>query len=152
MIMQGLSLCIRDSGPLRNEIMASPDFWIVLGNLIANAQVAADVFEILEGITIGNPPTVTADNYEPAVKLLHHFASAGSVGATVEQGKDKKSRTGQQATDKKSSINATVARGVKAVTMIYSLTGRIPALMQQSLLESKEGECFSKPQTSSCVH
>ncbi len=31
-----------------------------------------------------------------------------------------------------------VARGVKAITMIYSLTTRIPVLMQQSHLESKE--------------
>jgi hypothetical protein len=37
-----------------------------------------------------------------------------------------------------SRVDATVARGVKAITMIYSLTTRIPVLMQQSHLESKE--------------
>ncbi len=35
-------------------------------------------------------------------------------------------------------VDAAVARGVKAITMIYSLTTRIPVLMQQSHLESKE--------------
>jgi golgi-specific brefeldin A-resistance guanine nucleotide exchange factor 1 len=33
-----------------------------------------------------------------------------------------------------------VARGAKAVSMIYQLTSRIPVLMQQSHLESKEGQ------------
>jgi golgi-specific brefeldin A-resistance guanine nucleotide exchange factor 1 len=36
--------------------------------------------------------------------------------------------------------DAIVARGVKAISMIYQLTARIPVLMQQSHLESKEGQ------------
>jgi brefeldin A-resistance guanine nucleotide exchange factor 1 len=36
------------------------------------------------------------------------------------------------------SVKAAVARGVKAISMIYSLTTRIPVLMEQSHLESKE--------------
>ncbi|KAG9234636.1 hypothetical protein BJ875DRAFT_461136 [Amylocarpus encephaloides] len=141
LVLQGLTRCIKEPGPLRNEIMTSPDFWVILRNLTSSAQSAPVVFEILEGVAIGSPPTVMADNYESAVKLLNDFASAGSVGSTVEQKKDRRpARRGQpqKAPEKQPRVEAAVARGVKAITMIYSLTTRIPVLMQQSLLESKE--------------
>ena len=76
--------------------MTSPDFWVILRNLTANAQTAPTVFEILEGVAIGSPPTIMADNYESAVALLNEFATAGSVGATIEQKQDKRNRRGNQ--------------------------------------------------------
>lgn len=93
-VLQGLKKCINEPGPLRNEIMTSPDFWVILRTLGASPASAATVFETLEGVAIGSPPTVMADNYESAVKLLNDFASAGSVGATVEQKQDKRPRRG----------------------------------------------------------
>jgi brefeldin A-resistance guanine nucleotide exchange factor 1 len=75
--------------------MTSPDFWVILRNLTGNAQSAPTVFKILEGVALGSPPTIMADNYESAVKLLNDFASAGSVGATVEQKQDRRARRGQ---------------------------------------------------------
>jgi brefeldin A-resistance guanine nucleotide exchange factor 1 len=75
--------------------MTSPDFWVILRNLTANAQAAPTVFEILQGVAIGSPPTVMADNYESAVKLLNDFASAGSIGSTVEQKQDRRPGRGQ---------------------------------------------------------
>lgn len=80
--------------------MTSPDFWVILKNLTANPQAAPTVFEILEGVAIGSPPTIMADNYESAVALLNEFATAGSVGAHVEQKQDKRTRRGQAATPK----------------------------------------------------
>jgi brefeldin A-resistance guanine nucleotide exchange factor 1 len=140
LVLQGLRQCIKDPGPLRNEIMTSPDFWVILRNLTANALAAPTVFEILEGVAVGSPPTIMADNYESAVKLLNEFASAGRVGATVEQKQDKRVRRGQPPVkqEKKPQVEAAVKRGVKAITMIYSLTDRIPSLMKQSHLESQE--------------
>ncbi|PBP20733.1 Sec7 domain-containing protein [Diplocarpon rosae] len=143
LVLQGLVRCIKEPGPLRNEIMTSPDFWVVLRDLTGNAQSAPNVFEILEGVAVGSPPTIMADNYESAVNLLNDFASAGSVGSTVEQKQDKRARRVQQQPPPKQAkaqpeIDAAVARGVKAITMIFSLTTRIPVLMQQSHLESKE--------------
>jgi hypothetical protein len=41
-----------------------------------------------------------------------------------------------------SSENAVVERGVKALNSISRMTARIPHLMKQSHLESKEGEFF----------
>lgn len=70
--------------------MTSPDFWVILRNLTGNYQAAPTVFEILQGVAIGSPPTVMADNYESAVKLLNDFASAGSIGSTVEQKQDRR--------------------------------------------------------------
>jgi golgi-specific brefeldin A-resistance guanine nucleotide exchange factor 1 len=96
LVLQGLNQCIKEPGPLRNEIMTSPDFWVILRNLTANAQAAPTVFEILEGVAIGSPPTIMADNYESAVALLNEFATAGSVGSTIEQKQDKRARRGQQ--------------------------------------------------------
>ena len=157
LVLQGLTHCIKEPGPLRNEIMTSPDFWVILRNLAANSQAAHTVFEILEGVAIGSPPTIMADNYESAVTLLNDFASAGSVGSTVEQKQDRNRRRGQSAREERGKkpkyvsipnwiahllirhrVDAAVARGVKAITMIYSLTSRIPVLMKQSHLESKE--------------
>ncbi|TVY38452.1 Uncharacterized protein LSUB1_G004093 [Lachnellula subtilissima] len=142
LVLQGLNQCIDEPGPLRNEIMTSPDFWVILRNLTGNAQSAPTVFKILEEVAVGSPPTIMADNYESAVKLLNDFASAGSVGSTVEQKKDRRVRKGkgepQVTTVKQPQVDAAVARGVKAIQMIYSLTTRIPVLMKQSHLESKE--------------
>jgi len=76
--------------------MTSPDFWVILRNLTRNVKSAPTVFEILEGVAVGSPPTIMADNYESAVKLLNDFASAGSIGSTVEQKQDKKVKRGQQ--------------------------------------------------------
>ncbi|KAG4027643.1 hypothetical protein MFRU_028g00650 [Monilinia fructicola] len=138
LVLQGLTQCIKEPGPLRNEIMTSPDFWAILKNL-ATSPSASAVFEILEGVAIGSPPTIMADNYESAVKLLNDFATAGSVGSTVEQKQDKRTRRGQPVKQPKPQVaDAVVARGVKAVAMIYSLTSRIPVLMEQSHLESKD--------------
>lgn len=81
--------------------MTSPDFWVILRNLTGNAQSASTVFEILEGVTVGSPPTIMADNYESAVKLLNDFASAGSIGSTVEQKKDRRPGRGQQVKQEK---------------------------------------------------
>jgi len=96
LVLLGLTQCIKEPGPLRNEIMTSPDFWVILRNLTRNVKSAPTVFEILEGVAVGSPPTIMADNYESAVKLLNDFASAGSIGSTVEQKQDKKVKRGQQ--------------------------------------------------------
>jgi len=85
-----------------------------------------------------SPPAIMADNYESAISLLNDFASAGSVGATLEQRQDNRARRGQQTKPINVQEDAVVSRGVKAVGIIYKLTGRIPSLMQQSHLESNE--------------
>lgn len=143
LVLQGLVQCIKEPGALRNEIMTSPDFWVVLRSLTGSAQSAPTVFEILEGVAVGSPPTIMADNYESAVSLLNDFASAGTVGSTVEQKQDTRARRGppQPKLPKPQPqplIDAAVTRGVKAIKMIFSLTTRIPVLMQQSHLESEE--------------
>jgi brefeldin A-resistance guanine nucleotide exchange factor 1 len=78
LVLQGLSLCIEESGPLRREIMTSPDFWAILRTLAQRPEAAALVFEILEKGTTGTPPAIMADNYEAAISLLNDFASAAS--------------------------------------------------------------------------
>ncbi len=78
-------------------MITSPDFWVILRTLSTYSHVASTVFDILEGVaTSSSPPAIMADNYESAISLLNDFASAGSVGSTLEQKQDKRVRRGQQ--------------------------------------------------------
>ncbi|KAJ4011423.1 GDP/GTP exchange factor for ARF [Fusarium irregulare] len=138
LVLQGLSLCIEESGPLRREIMTSPDFWAILRTLAHRPEAAALVFEILEKGTTGTPPAIMADNYEAAISLLNDFASAASPRQpNVQPRSPRAQKTGPPKQDKKR-MAETVSRGSKAVNMLYNLTDRIPHLMQQSQLESSE--------------
>lgn len=139
-VIKGLSKCIKGSSALRSEIINSPDLWVVLGYLLHNKDAVVDVFEILGLIASESVTNVTADNYRPVVKLLNDFASeAANSGASYEQKQDRLARKGKM--PRKSSdypgVDA-VARGTKAVSMIYQLTTRVPGLITQSHLEENE--------------
>ncbi len=97
LILDGLLECLQLPGPLHNEMITSPDFWVILRNLSKNEEASAMVFKILESVnTIETPVSVMADNYEPVVSLLNDYASAGSIGSLIEQKLDKRSRRPQQ--------------------------------------------------------
>ncbi|KAK5657707.1 hypothetical protein OQA88_2779 [Cercophora sp. LCS_1] len=139
LVLGGLKLCIEKPSPLRNEIMTSPDFWVILQTLAGHPDSAPVVFEILESGVTATPSAIMADNYEAALKLLNEFATMAQVGAIAEQKADKKQgRKGRPTKQEKPSENAVVARGIKAINHIYQLTSRIPHLMKQSHLESNE--------------
>lgn len=147
LILRGILACIQEPGPLHNEIITSPDFWVIMRTLSKSPQASATVFTILEELNTGHtPPSVMADNYESVVSLLNEFASAGSGGSVLEQKMDKKSRRGQQTKPMKAQLDEAVERSVKAVSMINQLTSRIPTLMKQSHLEShKAWEAYWLP-------
>ncbi|KAI9724141.1 MAG: hypothetical protein M1812_000860 [Candelaria pacifica] len=137
-ILQGISLCIKEQGPLRKEMTSSPDFWAILTALHSYKETSAKVFDTVESVSVGTISAITADNYESAISLLNDFATAGSIGSVSEQKYDKvarKSKTGKQSKPKS---NEVVTRGNKAVSIIYRLTSRVPALIQQSHLERNE--------------
>lgn len=91
-VLQGLKLCIDQPGPLRSEIMTSPDFWVILRTLAGNSNASPTVFEILEGGVSGFPSAIIADNYEAAIALLNEYATAAKVGALVEQKGERRQR------------------------------------------------------------
>lgn len=69
--------------------MTSPDFWAVLRVLAESAESAALVFDILEKGSTGIPAAIMSDNYEAAVSLLNHFATAAAkTQGTILQGRD----------------------------------------------------------------
>ncbi len=148
-ILKGLSLCVQDPSPLRNEITNTPDFWAINKNLQTVPEAARNAFDIATRVVTGQPPVVTADNYTEIVSLLNHYAAAGRVGAAFEQQRDKhaNARKREQKPTKpaKPRENEVVDRGVKAVGMIYRLTNRIPALIEKSHLERKEGQPLDSP-------
>ncbi|KXX77119.1 ARF guanine-nucleotide exchange factor 2 [Madurella mycetomatis] len=140
LVLRGLKLCIEKPCPMRNEIMTSPDFWAILQALAAHPDSAPVVFDILESGVSATPSAIMADNYEAALALLNEFASMASVGAVAEQKNDRKQgrKVVRPVKQEKPSENAVVERGVKAINNIYRITARIPHLMKQSHLESKE--------------
>ncbi|KAL7927303.1 hypothetical protein ACQKWADRAFT_276320 [Trichoderma austrokoningii] len=129
-ILSGLSICARDPGPLRSEMMTSPDFWAILRIVAGDASAAAQIFDILERSTAGTPPAIMADNYEAAIALLNHFASAADPLASRD--------TKAHEPAKREADPQVVARGCQAVNALHGMTSRIPQLMQQSHLESSE--------------
>ena len=147
-VVSGLALCLRQPSSLRSEVTNTPDFWLILRSLQNRPNVAGPIFDIIRNVVEAKPTAVTADNYEATISLLTGFASAGSVGAAVEQQRDKRSpeqREKKQQKRDRSPRKPTVEereavdRGHRAVVMIYHLTSRIPGLIQQSHLERKEG-------------
>ncbi|CAG8084097.1 unnamed protein product [Penicillium salamii] len=136
--VKGLSRCITHTGRLRNEITISPDFWSILQRLHQYEAVAPLVFDLLQSIVDSMPGIITADNYEFVVSLANDFVSAGRVGSIEERHRDAQARRNKSIKQSKSSENQVVTRGVKAIGVIYHLTGRVPALIKQSHLEEHE--------------
>lgn len=99
LILKGLALCLSKPGPLKNEITNTPDFWLTMRNLRSLHEAAPSVFELFESVMIENVRTgassVTSDNYEFVVSLLNDFATAGSIGAIIEQKRDRSARKAQ---------------------------------------------------------
>ncbi|KAI8949649.1 Sec7-domain-containing protein [Xylaria longipes] len=138
LVLQGLKVCIEQPGPLRSEIMTSPDFWLILRTLAGNSNSSPTVFDILEGGVTGSPSAIIADNYEAAISLLNEYATAAQVGAADEQKGERRQRNARPPKKEAASENTIVSRGVKAVNLISSMTARIPHLMKQSHLEDSE--------------
>lgn len=138
LVLQGLRACVDEPGPLRNEIMTSPDFWAILRVLSSRADSTALAFEILERGAGGTPPAIMADNYEAAVSQLNDFATFAGRAIVAEQKGDPRQRK-PRSSKREASQNDIVSRGIKAIGLIYDMTARIPHLMKQSHLESSEG-------------
>lgn len=64
--------------------MNSPDFWFILRSLAGDLESASSVFDILDRGVTGDPPAISAANYEAAVSLLDLFASAAAPTITSE--------------------------------------------------------------------
>ncbi|ROT34831.1 Sec7 domain-containing protein [Sodiomyces alkalinus F11] len=139
LVVQGLKACIDDPGPLRHEIMTSPDFWVIMRALASRYEAASVVFELLERACTGVPPTIMANNYEAAILLLGEFSSAAGHAMLAERRKAQKHHISDEGELQRA--NETMSRGVQGVATMYKMTTRIPELMEQSHLES--GEAWS---------
>ncbi|CAK4033774.1 related to GEA2-GDP GTP exchange factor for ARF [Lecanosticta acicola] len=160
-ILKGLYGCIGGPAELKNEMAASPDFWNVLHLLlqpasdVQGADAASLVFQIAEHVAAeGQNPAITPDNYEFCVDLLNSFATAGSVGARLEQKREKahaqsrRGGSGQQSKEsqskeatpekKQQKKDPAVVRGTRAIALISQLAGRVPSLIKQSHLETDQ--------------
>lgn len=161
LMLKGIIRCIEKPGPLKNEMLNSPDFWAILKTIHSVDQVAPSVFKVMEDLSAGDFSSITADNYEVAVLLLNDFASAGSIGSILEQKQDALSKRGKPTKQNKPQSvspgstrcdleltvdhreNDVVRRGIEAVRLIYRLSGRVQTLIQQSHLEAHEGKISS---------
>ncbi|KAJ5677977.1 uncharacterized protein N7477_003610 [Penicillium maclennaniae] len=137
-IVKGLARCVSYTRRLGNEITISPDFWSILQRLHQHEEAAPMVFDLLQSIAESMPDIVTPDNYESAVNLANDFVSAGHVGSINERQRDVQARRTKGVKQPKPIENPIVVRGIKAIGLIYNLTGRVPALIKQSHLEERE--------------
>ncbi|KAL9104134.1 MAG: hypothetical protein Q9163_000881 [Psora crenata] len=148
-ILSGLAICLGSGNSLRNEIVNTPDFWIILRSLLSLPEAAPEAFNIVEGIVASEPVSVTADNYGSTITILNDFASAGSIGAAIEQqGTRKQSgqqriRRGQKSAESVThqpspTDKETVLRGYRAILLMSQLISRVPDLIQNSKLKSEE--------------
>ncbi|KID76590.1 Sec7 domain-containing protein, partial [Metarhizium brunneum ARSEF 3297] len=133
--LSGLSACTEEPGPLRSEIMKSPDFWAILRILAGNPDCATSVFAILENGATGSPPAIVADNYEAAIALLNFFASAAAPIEPSELNSVPNQRRVQKPLKPD---NESVERGCRAIITLQHMAARVPNLMQQSRLETSE--------------
>lgn len=140
-ILNGLAACTKEPGPLRSEMMTSPDFWATLRVLATSRESAAQVFEILEKGTSGSPPAIMADNYLAAVALLDQFASSANPLASPGKQAEPERRRHDSPRKEPKIDRAAVERGCKAVDSLSKMTTLVPQLIQQSQLES--GEAWS---------
>ncbi|KAH7349362.1 Sec7 domain-containing protein [Plectosphaerella cucumerina] len=138
LVIQGLKTCIEGPGPVRNTIMTSPDFWVIMRAFATRYDSAPVVFELLEQGCTAVPATIMADNYEAAMLLLSDFASAAGRAVLAERKQAQRARKTREAQPEPAKDSDTVARGVRAITTMYNMTARIPELMKQSHLESSE--------------
>ena len=91
-VLRGLLLCLREPTDLRKQITITPDFWSILNRLRQVPETAGQTFDLVGMIVGSQPPAVNADNYGSIVTLLHEFAMAGSIGAAIEQKRDRLAR------------------------------------------------------------
>ncbi|KAF6820388.1 Sec7 domain-containing protein [Colletotrichum musicola] len=138
LVLQGLRVCVSEPSPLRNEIMTSPDFWVIMRTLASRQESAPIVFDILDMGCGGAPPAIIADNYEVAISLLGEFATCAGRVIVTERKQDTKQRKAPEGTGEHTSLEEATSRGTKAINIIYNMTARIPILMKQSHLESNE--------------
>lgn len=120
-ILKGLQICLSGPAGLRNEIVNSPDFWLVLKALQSIPEMAQDVFDVVEDVVEGPKAALTADNYEFAVPLLGDFATAGSVGAASEQRRDEAARRGRSPTKVKKSRHVSLLTPVEIVLIVLGI-------------------------------
>ena len=142
-LVRGIAECMTASPAVRSEMATSPDFWDLLHKMHALPAVSANVFSILEEMmrspSSSSQSTITPDNYEKAISLLDDFATAASVGAADERRRDLALREkGKGAKLPKGKHKEEVARGTKALSLVQSMTARVPSFIQASQLEPSE--------------
>lgn len=103
-VLKGLALCIQQPTDLRKQITKTPDFWSISNRLRQVPEAAGRTFDLVAMIVGAQPPAVTADNYGSIVSLLHEFAMAGSIGAAIEQKRDKVARRRDKPVEKPTKV------------------------------------------------
>lgn len=99
LVLKGVSICIKESGSLRNEILNTPDFWSIIERIHALPAVSANVFNLLKAVVEDRALAVTGDNYEFVIGLLNSFANAGGAAAASQQHRESNGRRQQSQED-----------------------------------------------------
>ncbi|KAK4999865.1 GDP/GTP exchange factor for ARF [Elasticomyces elasticus] len=139
LVLRGIEPCVKAPSGLRCEMTTSPDFWSILHALQPIPETGPLVFQILEDVVDGTTVAINVDNFGPTISLLNAFATAGSVGAGQEQRREQAGRRSKAPPpDRRPKNSEAVARGTKAMSILYSLTSRVPHFIEQSHLEAHD--------------
>lgn len=156
-IAKGIRECMTEGGPLRQEMISSPDLWDLLIKLASSKEAAVVVFNIAQDVAVGPNSAVNSDNYESIVSLLNEFAmAAGAESASQSQMQlqtQRRDQTPNRRGEKRSKPLARVeqdtpviARGSEAVRVIFQLSARLPSLIEQSqLVRNQAWEQYYNP-------
>lgn len=137
--IKGLKRCVGGPGPLKRQMINSPDFWVLLRSLLKVKGDPEEIFEVLKIILDEQQQNVTADNYEAVISLLSEFATAGSACASWEQKQDKLAKRPAQPVKVEDRPDAQIYKlSASAVSYLLALSGRVPELIQQSHLARPE--------------
>ena len=91
-LLGGFATCLDGPTTLRSEILNTPDFWSTIRQLHGVKGAADEVFQLLNSILEDASSSVTANNYEAVVHLLHEVATVGSEGAAPARKLDRNGR------------------------------------------------------------
>ena len=136
-IIQALKLCLAGPISLRNEIVNSPDFWLVLEPLQNTQETAQHIFEMIEDIVAGPRPGLTADNYDAVATVLNNFSMSAGQAARAHRQREIEAQRTRQPRPQSEGVQEAIKRGTRAMIIVASMTDRVPVFVQGSQLEPR---------------
>lgn len=135
---KGMLSCVKSSRELKERLSLSKDFWMIFHELCQGDNPDASLFELLEDLACD---AVLCDmNILHLVAMLDSFAEAASIGAPYEQRQDGAAKHGKPL--KPNPNSSVVARGVRAVVLIFGLQASVETLVREQEVKAAQSNAL----------